>query len=179
MQIRRLSASGDPSIRDRQNVRGDTMNMGGEQVIPADIETVWRGLNDDAVLRAAIPGCESLTRTSSSGFTAAVAVKIGPVKAKFSGNVELSELDPPNGYRLSGKGNGGIAGFAHGGATVRLTPIAEGTVLSYTVDAQVGGKLAQLGARLITATARKLAAEFFQNFAEHLMLSAAASSVGR
>lgn len=144
------------------------MNMDGEQIIPADIETVWRGLNDEAILKAAIPGCETLTRTSPTSFTATVAIKVGPVKAKFSGTVELSDLDPPNGYRLSGKGNGGLAGFAQGGATVRLTPAAEGTSLAYAVDAQIGGKLAQLGARLIDATARKLAGEFFQNFAAQL-----------
>lgn len=144
------------------------MNMDGEQLIPADIETVWRGLNDEAVLKAAIPGCETLTRTSPTGFTATVAIKIGPVKAKFAGEVELSDLDPPNGYRLSGKGSGGIAGFAQGGATVRLSPAPGGTALSYAVDAQVGGKLAQLGARLIDATARKLAGEFFQRFADRL-----------
>jgi carbon monoxide dehydrogenase subunit G len=149
------------------------MNMDGEQVIPADIDTVWRGLNDDAVLRAAIPGCETLTKTSPTSFTATVAIKIGPVKTKFAGNVDLSDLDPPNGYRLSGKGNGGIAGFAQGGATVRLTPVDGGTLLSYAVDSQVGGKLAQLGGRLIDATARKLAGEFFQNFAEQLTLDSA------
>ncbi|MCP4564788.1 MAG: carbon monoxide dehydrogenase subunit G [Bosea sp.] len=144
------------------------MNMDGEQLIPADIETVWRGLNDEEVLKAAIPGCETLTRTSPTGFTAVVAIKIGPVKARFSGEVELSDLDPPNGYRLSGKGSGGIAGFAQGGATVRLHHAHEGTMLVYAVDAQVGGKLAQLGARLIDATARKLAGEFFQRFAARL-----------
>ena len=152
------------------------MNMDGEQLIPADIETVWRGLNDEAVLKAAIPGCETLTRTSPTGFTATVAIKIGPVKAKFSGEVELSDFDPPYGYRLSGKGNGGIAGFAQGGATVRLSPTPEGTLLSYAVDAQVGGKLAQLGARLIDATSRKLAGEFFQRFAERLVAEPAANA---
>lgn len=144
------------------------MIMNGEQLIPADIETVWNGLNDDEVLRAAIPGCETLTRTSPTEFTATVAIKIGPVKARFAGEVQLSDLDPPNGYRLSGKGSGGIAGFASGGATVRLSPAEQGTLLTYSVDAQVGGKLAQLGARLIDATSRKLAGEFFQRFAERL-----------
>ncbi|MGL4287537.1 MAG: CoxG family protein [Phreatobacter sp.] len=154
------------------------MNMDGEQVIPAEVETVWHGLNDDEILKAAIPGCETLTRTSPTSFTAVVAIKIGPVKAKFSGNVALSDLDPPHGYRLSGKGNGGIAGFAEGGATVRLTPVAGGTSLRYAVDAQVGGKLAQLGARLIDATARKLAGEFFQRFAERLALDPVAGRSG-
>ncbi|MDX3805712.1 CoxG family protein [Bosea thiooxidans] len=144
------------------------MNMEGEQLIPAGIETVWRGLNDEEVLKAAIPGCETLTRTSLTGFSAVVAIKIGPVKARFAGEVELSDLDPPHGYRLSGKGSGGIAGFAQGGATVRLHHAHEGTMLVYAVDAQVGGKLAQLGARLIDATARKLAGEFFQRFAARL-----------
>lgn len=152
------------------------MNMDGEQIIPADVETVWRGLNDETVLKAAIPGCETLTRTSPTSFAAMVSIKIGPVKAKFSGQVELSDLDPPNGYRLSGKGNGGLAGFAQGGATVRLTPAAEGTVLAYAVDAQIGGKLAQLGGRLIDATARKLAGEFFENFAAQLTHDPAVST---
>lgn len=153
------------------------MNMNGEHLIPADIETVWRGLNDEEVLKAAIPGCETLTRTSPTGFTALVSIKIGPVKAKFSGEVELTDLDPPNGYRLSGKGNGGIAGFAQGGATVRLSPAPGGTLLSCAVDAQIGGKLAQLGARLIDATSRKLASEFFQRFADRLASERATSAI--
>ncbi|WP_454651225.1 SRPBCC family protein [Bradyrhizobium liaoningense] len=154
------------------------MNMNGEQVIPADIEAVWRGLNDEAVLKAAIPGCETLTRTSPTSFTATIAIKVGPVKTKFSGHVELSDLDPPKGYRLSGKGNGGLAGFAEGGAAVRLKPLAEGTSLVYSVDAKVGGKLAQLGGRLIDATARKLAGEFFQRFAEQLAHDSAVDRAG-
>jgi carbon monoxide dehydrogenase subunit G len=145
------------------------MTMTGEIVLPADKATVWKRLNDADTLKASIPGCESLEKVSDTEFRAVVKVKIGPVGARFKGKVNLTDIDPPNGYRIVGEGEGGIAGFAKGGATVNLTDAdGGGTKLSYQVDAQVGGKIAQLGARLIDSTAKKLAGEFFDNFAKAL-----------
>jgi carbon monoxide dehydrogenase subunit G len=142
------------------------MQMNDSQRIPASKEKVWTMLNDPAVLKQCIPGCESLEMTSPTEMTATVVIKVGPVKASFGGKVTLSDLDPPNSYRISGEGSGGVAGFARGGATVRLeAESTEVTVLHYEVDAQIGGKLAQLGARLIDSTAKKLAGEFFKRFA--------------
>ena len=141
------------------------VKMSGEQTIAAPREAVWAALNDPDVLRQCIPGCESVDKTGDNSFDAKVTAKVGPVKAKFNGSVTLSDLDPPNGYTISGQGKGGPAGFAKGGAQVRLTDSGDGgTVLSYEVDAQVGGKLAQLGARLIDGTAKKMAGEFFESF---------------
>jgi len=145
------------------------MTMSGEFVLPADKATVWARLNDAATLQAAIPGCEGLEKLSDTDFKAVVKVKIGPVSARFNGKVHLTDIDPPNSYRIAGEGEGGVAGFAKGGATVRLADAdGGGTRLSYEVDAQVGGKIAQLGARLIDGSARKLAGEFFGNFAKAL-----------
>jgi len=142
------------------------MQMNDSQRVPASQDKVWAGLNDPEILKRCIPGCQSLEMTSPTEMKATVVVKVGPVKATFSGKVTLSDLDPPNGYRISGEGSGGVAGFAKGGATVKLEPDgAEATNLHYVVDAQIGGKLAQLGGRLIDSTAKKLAGEFFQNFA--------------
>jgi uncharacterized protein len=141
------------------------MTMTGEYQLPAPQQTVWEKLNDPAVLKACIPGCESLEKTSDTGFSATATIKIGPVKAKFKGNVTLSDLDPPNGYKISGQGEGGVAGFAKGGATVKLTPKDGGTLLAYNVEAQIGGKLAQLGQRLVNGAAKKIADDFFANFA--------------
>ena len=135
------------------------MDMNGEERINAPIEAVWRALNDPQVLRACIPGCESLDKTSDTQMTARVVLRIGPIKAGFDGMVELSELNPPNSYVISGEGKGGIAGFAKGQANVSLTEEEpEVTLLTYVVSAEVGGKIAQLGSRLIDSTARKLAA---------------------
>jgi carbon monoxide dehydrogenase subunit G len=142
------------------------MTMNGEYQLPAPREVVWERLNDPAVLKACIPGCESLDKTSDTAFAAVATIKIGPVKAKFKGNVTLSDLDPPNGYKISGQGEGGVAGFAKGGATVKLAPKDGGTLLSYTVEAQIGGKLAQLGQRLVNGAAKKIADDFFGNFAK-------------
>lgn len=143
------------------------MEMSGEQTIPAPRQAVWDALNDPEVLAACIPGCETLEKVSDTEMTATVTAKVGPVKAKFNGNVELSDIDPPNGYRISGEGKGGAAGFAKGGAQVTLEDAeGGGTVLRYTVDATVGGKLAQIGSRLIDATAKKMSNEFFGAFAE-------------
>ena len=142
------------------------MQMTGEYRIPASRQTVWEALNDPEILRQCIPGCEELTTTEDGGFAAKVTAKVGPVRAKFAGKVTLSDLDPPNGYKISGQGQGGAAGFAKGGAQVKLEDDGDATVLSYTVDATVGGKLAQVGSRLIDATAKKMADQFFSCFAE-------------
>ena len=141
------------------------MEIKGEYKIAAPREKVFAALNDAAVLKACIPGCESLDKVSDTEMTAKVRLKIGPVSATFSGKVTLSDLDPPNGYKISGEGQGGVAGFAKGGAVVSLREDGADTVLDYNADAQVGGKIAQVGARLITGTARKLADEFFGKFA--------------
>ena len=141
------------------------MDMQGSARIEAPIDQVWEGLNDPDVLRQAIPGCESLEKTGDDEMSARVVLKIGPIKAKFDGTVRLSNLDPPNGYTISGEGKGGMAGFAKGSADVTLVEDgAEATILTYTVKAEVGGKIAQLGSRLIDSTAKKLAAEFFAKF---------------
>lgn len=145
------------------------MKITGTYELEADRQKVWEALNDPDVLRACIPGCESLDRTGENELTATVTAKVGPVKAKFNGSVELKDLNPPESYRIEGSGKGGAAGFAKGGADVRLDARdGGGTVLSYEVDAQVGGKLAQIGSRLIDGTAKKLADQFFSNFREHV-----------
>ena len=141
------------------------MELKGEYRIPAPRERVWALLNDPAVLRECIPGCDSLEATPDGGFAAQVTTKIGPVKATFQGAVVLSNVSAPSGYTISGEGKGGVAGFAKGGADVHLAEDGAGTVLTYVANAQVGGKLAQLGSRLIDSTARKLADQFFACFA--------------
>jgi uncharacterized protein len=141
------------------------MTMNGEVQLNAARETVWAKLNDPAVLKQCIPGCEQLDKVSDTEFQAIAVTKIGPVKAKWKGKVHLTDLDPPNGYKISGEGEGGIAGFAKGGAVVALSPKDGGTLLTYNVEAQIGGKLAQLGQRLIAGAAKKMADDFFQKFA--------------
>jgi uncharacterized protein len=141
------------------------MNMIGEVQLPASRETVWAMLNEPAVLKSCIPGCESLDKDSDNEFRAVATIKIGPVKARWKGKVRFSNLDPPNSYRISGEGEGGVAGFAKGGAKVSLANKDGGTLLSYNVEAQIGGKLAQLGQRLINSVAKKTADDFFENFA--------------
>jgi uncharacterized protein len=141
------------------------MEIKGEYRIAASREKVFAALNDAAILQACIPGCESLEKSSDTEMKAKVRMRIGPVSASFTGKVTLSDLDPPNGYKISGEGQGGAAGFAKGGAVVTLREDGAETVLNYNVDAQVGGKIAQVGARLIDGTARKLADEFFSKFA--------------
>ena len=142
------------------------MTMSGEVQLPASRETVWAKLNDTATLKSCVPGCEQLDKISDTEFQAIASIRIGPVKARWKGKVRLSDLDPPNGYKISGEGEGGVAGFAKGGATVGLTEKDGGTLLSYNVEAQIGGKLAQLGQRLINGAAKKMADDFFARFAE-------------
>lgn len=149
------------------------MQMNDSQRIEAPIQKVWEALNDPDVLKASIPGCEELTKHSDTEMEAKVKLKVGPVKATFGGKVTLNDLDPPNGYTIEGEGSGGVAGFARGGAKVRLEEDGpDATILHYDVDAKVGGKLAQLGARLIDSTAKRLAGEFFTAFAEQVAPSA-------
>jgi uncharacterized protein len=140
------------------------MNMTGAQRIAAPREKVFAALNDAEILRRSIPGCETIEKTSDTDMNARVVVRVGPVKASFAGKVKLSDLDPPRGYTIKGEGSGGMAGFAKGGAHVDLDADGAETVLNYTVDAEVGGKIAQLGGRMIDGTAQKLADEFFQKF---------------
>ncbi len=145
------------------------MDMTGEYRIPASRDKVWAALNDPETLKASLPGCETLERTAEGDFAATVTAKVGPVRAKFKGQVTLSDLNPPESYKISGEGKGGAAGFAKGGAEVKLAEDGpEATVLTYTAKADVGGKLAQLGSRLIDATAKKMADEFFENFRRQL-----------
>jgi uncharacterized protein len=141
------------------------MTMNGEVQLAAPREVVWAKLNDAEVLKLCIPGCEELNKTSDTEFNAVATIKIGPVKARFKGRVHLSDMDPPNGYKISGEGEGGVAGFAKGGAAVKLTDKDGGTLLTYDVESQIGGKLAQLGQRLVQGTAKKLADDFFNKFA--------------
>jgi len=142
------------------------MDMNGSHRIPAKREIVWEALNDPDILKDCIPGCESLEKTSDNEMTAAVTTKIGPVKAKFKGTVTFENVNPPESYTIVGEGKGGVAGFAKGGADVKLTEEGDETVLTYEAKAQVGGKLAQLGSRLIDSTAKKMAEDFFSKFCE-------------
>ena len=152
------------------------MDMSGEFRIPASREAVWKALNDPEILKQCIPGCEELTKNSDTEFVARVVARVGPVKAGFTGKVTLSDLDPPNGYKITGEGQGGAAGFAKGGAEVHLESDGSGTLLKYTVNAAIGGKLAQIGARLIDGSARKMAEDFFAKFAELVCTQAATSA---
>jgi carbon monoxide dehydrogenase subunit G len=142
------------------------MTMTGEVQLAAPRDVVWAKLNDADTLKACIPGCEELIKLSDTEMTAVAVTKIGPVKARFKGKVHLTDLNPPNGYRISGEGDGGVAGFAKGGATVSLSEKDGGTLLNYDVEAQIGGKLAQLGQRLVNGAAKKIADDFFANFAK-------------
>src|SRR6202012_913457 len=141
------------------------MQMTDSQRIPASKQKVWEALNNPDILKQCIPGCQSLEMTAPNEMTATVVLRVGPVKATFGGKVTLSDLDPPNSYRISGEGSGGVAGFAKGGASVRLeSETPDITILHYEVDAQIGGKLAHRGGRLIDSTSKKLAGEFFSAF---------------
>lgn len=141
------------------------MTMTGEVTLRASRSKVWAMLNDPAVLKVCIPGCQSLEKTSDSSFSAVAKIKVGPVGASFKGNVQLSDVDAPNGYTISGEGEGGVAGFAKGGAKVHLVDAPEGTILRYDVTANVGGRIAQMGSRLIDGVAKKMADQFFTSFA--------------
>jgi len=155
------------------------MDMTGERRIAAPRGRVWDALVDPVVLKVSIPGCESLEKQSDTAMKATAVVKVGPMTGRFSGNVQLSDLDPPNGYTINGEGQGGVLGFAKGGAKVRLSDDGPGTLLAYEVHAQVGGKMAQLGARLIDASAKQMAEAFFDRFSAQLAppVAAAAATV--
>lgn len=144
------------------------MDMSGDRIIPAPRDVVWRALNDPAVLKAVIPGCQELEMTGDQAMRAVAVVKVGPVQARFAGKINLHDVDAPNSYRIEGEGQGGVAGFAKGGAAVRLADAEGGTRLTYDVKAQVGGKLAQLGGRMIDATAKQMADAFFSRFAAEI-----------
>jgi uncharacterized protein len=149
------------------------MDMTGERRIAAPRQTVWQALNDPEVLKASIPGCESLEKLSDTEMKATAGVRIGPISARFTGNVHLTDIDQPNGYAIGGEGQGGVAGFAKGGAKVRLEDDGGGTLLRYEVHAQVGGKIAQLGARLVDASAKQMADAFFDRFSAQVAPPAA------
>lgn len=149
------------------------MDITGEHTIPADRQTVWEALNDPDVLRECMPGCEALDKVSDTEFNARVKAKIGPVKASFNTRIELQDLNPPQSYTISGEGQGGAAGFAKGSADVNLEDNGEETVLRYSARIQSGGRLAQVGSRLLAGTTRKLANEFFSAFAARMSPDAA------
>ncbi len=142
------------------------MDFAGERIIPADRASVWQALNNPEMLKRSIPGCEDLHKLSDTEFEAIILMKLGPVKARFKGQVKLSQINAPESYRLAGKGSGGVAGFGSGTAVVRLQEHSEGTLLTYSAEAQVGGKLAQLGSRLVRSAVMKLSGTFFDNFAK-------------
>ncbi|WP_299655693.1 CoxG family protein [uncultured Tateyamaria sp.] len=144
------------------------MNLSDSRVINADRPTVWSAILDPGVLMACVPGCQEMDGTPEDGFTATVVQKVGPVKATFKGAVTLSEMQAPESVTISGEGKGGAAGFAKGGAKVRLEEQGDQTVLHYDVEAKVGGKLAQLGSRIIDGFAKKMADQFFNNFQDHV-----------
>jgi carbon monoxide dehydrogenase subunit G len=154
------------------------MEMTGEFRIPAPRQRVWEGLNDPEVLKQCIPGCQALDKVSDSEFNGRVVASVGPVRATFGGKVTLSDLDPPHGYTISGEGSGGVAGFARGGAKVKLAEDGDATLLTYAVQAQVGGKLAQVGSRLIDGVARKMANDFFGCFAAAMAAEQQAAAEG-
>ena len=152
------------------------MEMTGEQRIPAPRSAVWNALNDPEILRQSIPGCEVVRKVSDTEFEATVTAKVGPVSARFKGKVTLSDVDAPNGYTIMGEGQGGVAGFGKGGAKVTLRDDGPDTLLNYTANAQVGGKLAQIGSRLVDAAARKMADDFFSRFGVIVAEQAAAAA---
>lgn len=144
------------------------MKMEGQQLIPAPQQKVWEALNDPEILKNSIPGCETVEKTSDTEFQASMTAKFGPVKAKFKGQVTLSDLNPPNSYTLSGEGKGGAAGFGKGEAKVSLQSQDGQTLLNYSVNAKVGGKLAQIGSRLVDSAAKKMADDFFHAFSQNV-----------
>jgi carbon monoxide dehydrogenase subunit G len=150
------------------------MELQGERLIPASVDKTWAALNDPEVLKACIAGCESVERTGDDSFTAVVALKVGPVSARFKGNLQMTNVQAPNGYTINFDGQGGVAGFGKGSADVGLTPQGDQTLLKYNARASVGGKMAQIGSRLIDATAAKITEDFFKAFEAHLQPSAPA-----
>ena len=144
------------------------MELTSSRTVPASVEKTWAALNDPETLKACIPGCESIERVSDTEFKVAMTARVGPVSAKFSGRIVLSDIVPPTSYKISFEGQGGAAGFARGEAKVALTPEGSGTRIEYNVNAQVGGKLAQLGARLIDASAKQMADQFFDRFSRQV-----------
>src|SRR5437762_4390741 len=144
------------------------MEMSGEQLVPAPQKAVWDELNDPEMLKACVPGCESIEKSGDDQYQVLMVARVGPVSAKFKGKLTLSDIKPPDSYSLSFEGQGGPAGFAKGGAQVRLSSQNEHTLLAYDVKASVGGKLAQIGSRLVDAAAKKVADDFFRNFNEKL-----------
>ncbi len=153
------------------------MEMQSSRNVPAPVPTVWAALNDPAVLKDCIPGCETIEPDGENAYRIAMATRIGPVAAKFSGRMQLADIDPPTGYTLSFEGQGGAAGFAKGNAKVALAPAENGsaTTLSYTVNAQVGGKIAQIGSRLVDGAAQKLADDFFARFSDKVAAATGAA----
>lgn len=149
------------------------MELQGERLIPASVDATWAALNDPETLKACIAGCESLERTGDDAFTAVVAMKVGPVSARFKGNLQMTNIQPPNGYTINFDGQGGVAGFGKGSADVALTPDGANTLLKYNARATVGGKMAQVGARLIDAAAGKITEDFFKAFEAQLQPAAA------
>ena len=144
------------------------MEFKGEHRIDAPRDVVWAAINDPVVLRACIPGCEELQGSPHDGFTADIVLKVGPIKARFSGSVRISDVNAPCGYRLSGQGNGGVAGFAKGFANVTLSSEDRQTLLTYNCEVQIGGKLAQLGSRMVASSVAKMADVFFKNLAQEI-----------
>jgi len=153
------------------------MEMTGEQLIPASQQDTWKALNDPEVLKACVPGCESITPVNENEYQVQMTARVGPVSAKFRGRLSLFDIKPPQSYSLAFEGQGGAAGFAKGAAQVKLSPEGNQTKLAYDVKANVGGKLAQIGSRLIDAAARKVANEFFQNFTNRMTSAADATVV--
>ena len=154
------------------------MDFSGRYLIPASPAIVWAALNDAEILKSCIPGCEKMTKTDDTHFDAVATLKIGPVKATFKGNGALENLDPPHRATLKGEGQGGVAGFAKGEAEIVLTPEGDGTVLTYTAKANIGGKLAQIGQRLIDGAAKQIADDFFGRFAGAIAAASAVGSAG-
>lgn len=152
------------------------MDINGEQRIPATQQVVWQALNDPEALKASIPGCETVEKISDTQYTARLVMAIGPVKAKFTGDVTLTDIDAPNGYTITGKGSGGAAGFGKGSARVTLIGEGNSTVLRYSANASVGGKLAQIGQRLVDSAAKKMADEFFTSFTAYLTAKGVAAT---
>jgi carbon monoxide dehydrogenase subunit G len=154
------------------------MEMKGSRVVPTDVDTTWRALNDPEVLRACIPGCESIDRVSDTEYRVAMTARVGPVSAKFTGRLLLADIVAPRSYTLKFEGQGGAAGFANGMAKVELSPVDGNTRIDYAVSAQVGGKLAQIGSRLIDGAAAKVADDFFSRFVERAGGSLPATAEG-